>query len=55
MTYIVLRSVSTLKTLDGTEVLSWEEGDEVVKFPAHVSVKELLAIGAIKEVTDGKN
>lgn len=50
MTYIVVRSVSTLKSLTGTEVLTWEEGAEVEKFPAHVSVKELLAIGAIKEV-----
>lgn len=49
MTYVVLRSVSTLKTLDGEDVLNWEPGDEVESFPEHVSVKELLKIGAIKE------
>lgn len=48
--YIVVRSISTLKTLKGSEVLFWEAGAEFVGYPKHVDVQELLACGAIKEV-----
>ncbi len=52
---ISVRKSTDKKSPEYEEFIDYKAGDIVEKWPAHVSVKELLADGHIEEMTRGKN